>query len=156
VVFILVSAYLFFSPVSGLLALSFLFGLIILLTGIAELLRSYRDHGPGNRGWHLFIGLIDLLIGLILLSHLAASLVIIRFIVGFYFLFRGISLLSFSRVGRRSWWVVIGGLLVVIVAVLVMVNPLFGNATLLIWLELAFFVTGLLNVMLGLRLKPAY
>jgi uncharacterized membrane protein HdeD (DUF308 family) len=151
--FIIVGAYIAASPVSGYLALSFLFGLIILLAGIAELIRAYQDHGTGNRGWHLFAGLVDLLLGLILVSHLAASMVVLRFIVGFYFLFKGITVLTYRRSNISAWWMVLGGLIILLFVILIWFNPVFGTFSVLMFTSLAFIVTGILNVMLGLRIK---
>jgi uncharacterized membrane protein HdeD (DUF308 family) len=145
--------YLFAAPASGFIALSFTFGLIILLAGIAELLRAYRDHGQGNRGWHLFAGLIDLLLGLVLMSHLAASMVVLRFIVGFYFLFKGITVLAYRK-RVSAWWLVLGGLITLIFVVLIWFDPVFGAATVIIYTALAFIITGILNIMLGIRMKP--
>lgn len=151
--FIIVGAYLAASPVSGYLALSFLFGLVILLAGVAELLRAYQDHGTGNRGWHLFAGLIDLLLGLILMSHLAASMVILRIIVGFYFLFKGITVLTFRRTPISAWWMIFGALIILLFVILIWFNPVFGTASVLMFTSLAFIVTGVLNIMLGLRMR---
>lgn len=153
ILFILLGIYLFASPASGYLALSFLFGLTIFLAGVAELIRAYKDKGTGNRGWHLFAGLIDLLLGLVLMSNLAASMTVLRFIVGFYFLFKAVSVLTYRR-HISSWWLVLGGLIVLLFVILIWVNPVFGAMTILIWTALAFIVTGVLNVMLGLRMKP--
>lgn len=155
ILFLLVGIYLLASPVSGYLALSFLFGLIILLAGVAELLRAYQDKGTGNRGWHLFIGLVDLLLGLILVSHLAASMVILRIIMGFYFLFKGITVLTFRSVlSRSAWWLLLGGLIVVLFVFMIWFNPVFGAASVLLFTALAFILTGLLNITLGLRMRP--
>ena len=155
ILFLLVGIYLLASPVSGYLALSFLFGLIILLTGIAELLRAYQDRGTGNRGWHLFIGLVDILLGLILVSHLAARMIILRIMMGFYFLFKGITVLTFrSFFSRSAWWLILGGLIVIIFVFMIWFNPVFGAASVLIFTALAFILTGILNINLGLRLKP--
>lgn len=154
ILFILVGAYLFASPASGYLALSFLLGLVILLAGVAELIRAYQDHGSGNRGWHLFMGLVDLLLGLILMNHLAASMVILRIIVGFYFLFKGITVLTFRSLAKSAWWLVFGGVVVLIFVFLIWFNPVFGTASVLIFTALAFIVTGILNIMLGLRMRP--
>jgi uncharacterized membrane protein HdeD (DUF308 family) len=142
------------SPASAYLALSFMFGLVILLAGIAELLHAYQDKGSANRGWHLFVGLVDLILGLILLSHLAASMDIMRIIIGFYFLFRGLSLFNFRRRALGKWWVIIGAIIVLTFGILVMANPVFGAMTIIIWTGLAFLVTGILNIMLGMRMKP--
>src|ERR1700754_2214600 len=83
--FILLSIYIFMSPVSAYLALSFMLGLVILLAGVAELLHAYQDRGSGTRGWHLFAGIIELLLGLLLMSNLAASMDVLRIVIGVYF-----------------------------------------------------------------------
>lgn len=151
--FIALGIYLFAEPASGFVALGFSFGLIILLAGIAELLRAYRDYGRGNRGWHLFTGLVDLLLGLILMSHLAASLVVLRIIIGFYFLFKGITVLAFRKHGNAAV-LVMGAIVILLFVGMIWFNPVFGSMTVLVWTAMAFLVTGVLNVMLGLRLRP--
>ena len=154
ILFILLGIYVFASPVSAYVALTFLFGLVILLAGVAELLHAYKDHSSGNRGWHLFIGLVDIILGLVLMSHLTASMDIMRIIVGIYFLFRGITIFNFRRLARGSWWVIAGGLIVLVFGIMMLFNPVFGAMTIIIWTGLAFIVTGILNVMLGLRMRP--
>jgi uncharacterized membrane protein HdeD (DUF308 family) len=153
ILFILLGIYMFSSPGSGYLALGFVFGLVILMAGIAELLHAYQDRGRANRGWHLFIGIIDLVLGLVLMNHLAASMTILRIIVGIYFLFKGISILVIGRVGS-SWWITLGGLVVLLFAALILFNPVFGAVTIVIWTALAFVITGIFNIMLGIRMKP--
>lgn len=152
--FILLGIYVFASPASAYLALSFLFGLMILMAGIAELLHAYQDRGAASRGWHLFVGLVDIILGLVLLNHLAASMDILRIIVGIYFLFRGLSIFSFRGLARGSWWVIAGAVIVLIFGLMVLFNPVFGAMTVIIWTGMAFLVTGILNVLLGLRMKP--
>lgn len=151
--FIIVGLYITASPASGYLALSFLFGLVILLAGVAELIRSYQDHGTGNRGWHLFAGSVDLLLGLLLLSHLAASMIILRIIIGFYFLFKGITVLTFRK-STSAWWTALGAIVILLFVILIWFNPVFGTVSVLIFTSLAFIITGVLNVMLGLRMRP--
>ena len=155
ILFVLLGIYVFMSPASAYIALSFLFGLIILLAGVSELLHAYQDKGSANRGWHLFVGLVDLIIGLILLSHLAASMDVMRVILGVYFLFRGISMFNFRGFAKRPGWILAGAVIILLFGILVIGNPVFGAATIVIWTGTAFIVTGILNVMLGLRMKPA-
>src|SRR5471030_239000 len=100
VLFILVGIYMICSPASSYAALGFMFGLIILLAGVAELLHVSRS--ANNRGWHLFLGILDIILGIVLMGHIAASVTILRIIVGVWFLFRGFSLLSFSRLVGKS------------------------------------------------------
>jgi len=117
-------------------------------------LRAYQGRGEGNRGWHLFTGIIDIILGIILMSHLAASLIILRIIMGFYFLFKGITLLTFRRHTQNQWWPLIGGLIVLLFVGLIWFNPAFGAMTIIVWTGAAFLVTGILNIMLGFRMKP--
>ena len=72
-VFILFGIYLVAAPVSGFATLGFLFGLVILLSGLAELVRVVGDSDSFNRGFHLIIGIIDVILGIILITHIAAS-----------------------------------------------------------------------------------
>ena len=153
VMFIALGAYMFASPVSAYLALGFMLGLVILLAGIAELIHAYEDRGSAARGWHLFVGLVDLMIGIVLLSHLAASATVLRVIMGIYFLFRGLSIINFRRFARRPVWVLVGAVIVALFGILVIANPVFGAATVIIWTASAFIITGILNVLLGLRMK---
>ncbi|HTD99124.1 MAG TPA: DUF308 domain-containing protein [Mucilaginibacter sp.] len=153
VLFILLSVYIFRSPVSAYLALSFMLGLVILLAGVAELLHAYQDRGSGNRGWHLFAGIIELLLGLLLMSNLAASMDILRIVIGVYFLFRGLSIFNFRGLAKGSLWVILGALVVIVFGVLVLVNPVFGAMSIVLWTGMAFLVTGLLNVFMGLRMR---
>jgi uncharacterized membrane protein HdeD (DUF308 family) len=154
VLFILLAIYMFCAPASGYLALSFLFGAAILLAGISELMHSYQYRGKANRGWHLFAGLIELLLGFVLISHLAASETILRFIIGLYFLFRSIMIFSLHGI-TQSWWVNMIGLVVLALAILILVNPVFAAMTIVLWTGLAFLITGFMNVLLGIRMKPA-
>ncbi|MDB5144928.1 MAG: protein of unknown function rane [Mucilaginibacter sp.] len=156
ILFILTGIYMISSPATSYVALGFFFGLVILLAGIAELLHAYQDRRESNRSWHLVIGLIDILLGLILMSHISASVTVLRIIVGIWFLFRGISLLSFSGILGRSWILSLGGVLTILFGLLVLFNPVFGSMTIILWIAFAFILTGIFNILLAFRLKRFY
>lgn len=153
ILFILLGIYIFMSPVSAFLALSFMLGLVILLAGVAELLRAYQDRGSGNRGWHLFAGIIEVLLGLLLMGNLAASMDVLRITIGIYFLFRGITVLNFRALAKGSVWVILGALLIIVFGVLVLANPVFGAMSIVLWTGMAFLATGILNVFMGLWMR---
>jgi uncharacterized membrane protein HdeD (DUF308 family) len=154
ILFILLGIYVFMSPASAYIALSFLFGLAILLAGVAELMHAYQYRGSANRGWHLFIGIVDIILGLVLMNHLAASMDILRIIVGIYFIFRGLTIFNLRGLGRGLWWVTLAGVIVLLFGIMVLVNPVFGAITIVIWTGSAFIVMGLLNLFLGMRMRP--
>jgi uncharacterized membrane protein HdeD (DUF308 family) len=153
ILFVVLGIYMICSPATGFAALGFLFGLMILLTGIAELLHVTRSRSSRNRGWHLMLGIIDILLGIILMGHVAAGEVILRIIVGIWFLLRGISLLSFSGLIGRSWLITLGGIVTIIFAALILFNPVFGAITIVLWTAIAFIIIGIFNVLLAFRLK---
>jgi uncharacterized membrane protein HdeD (DUF308 family) len=151
--FILVGVYMIASPVTSFAALGFFFGLIIFLAGVAELLRVTRERTQTGRSWHLALGIIDIILGLVLMGHVATSMFILRLILGLWFLFRGISLFSFARLGHKSWVLIVGAILIFVFGLLILFNPTFGDMTIILWAAIAFIITGIFNTWLGFSLK---
>ena len=156
ILFIAVGIYMLCSPATGYVTLGFMFGLIIFLAGVSELLHAYRDNTARNRGWHLLLGIFDIILGGVLMGHIATSIAILRIIVGLWFLFRGISLLSFSGFFKRSVLLGIGGIITIIFGGMIIFNAGFGDATLLLVTAIAFIITGLFNTVLGFAMKRRY
>lgn len=154
ILFILLGIYMLREPISGYAALGFLFGLFILLAGIAELLRVVGDHSSSGRAWHLFLGIIDLVLGIVFVTHIIASADVLRVIVGIYFLFRGISLLSYSHFRGRSWPLILGGAATAIFGLFIIFNAVFGAITIIVFTAIAFIIMGVFNVWLGLHMRP--
>jgi uncharacterized membrane protein HdeD (DUF308 family) len=154
ILFILVGIYMICSPATGFVALGFFFGLVILLTGIAELIRVSSDKTSGSRGWHLAMGLIDIILGVVFMAHIATSVAILRIIVGLWFLFRGISLISFSRHMHKSWMLTLGGVVTAIFGLMIIFNAAFGSLTVIFFMAFAFIIMGIFNTWLGYNMKP--
>jgi uncharacterized membrane protein HdeD (DUF308 family) len=154
ILFIALGIYMVATPAASYAALAFLFGLIIFIAGIVELIRVVRDNDSFNRGLHLILGVIDIILGIVLMSHIAAGETILRILVGLWFLFRGLSLFGFSSVMRRSWPVIVGGVLIIIFSLFILFNSVFGAVTIILWTAFAFVITGLMNIVLAMRLKP--
>lgn len=152
-ILLILGIYMLFAPIAGFATLGFLFGLVILLTGIFELLRVIRDRNQGSRAMHLLLGVINIILGIILVGHIGTSEAILRIVVGLWFLFRGVSLMSFSRLTGRNWVLTAGGVIVVLFALAIIFKPLFGAVTIAIITAVAFIVTGMFDVALGYRLK---
>jgi uncharacterized membrane protein HdeD (DUF308 family) len=154
-VFIILGIYMICSPANSFAALGFLFGLIIFFTGLLELLRTVRDRDQASRAWHLLLGIIDVILGIILLGHIGTSEAILRIIVGIWVLFSGFSMLSFSRFTGRSLVLTIGGGLIILFGLMIIFNSAFGTITIALITAVAFIVTGIFNALLAYRLKKA-
>jgi hypothetical protein len=99
------------------------------------------------------LGIIDVVLGAVLMSHVATSMAILRIILGLWFVFRGFSLFSFAGHTSHSWLVYTGALMVFVFGLLVLFNPAFGDMTIILWTALAFIVTGIFNIYLGYLVK---
>lgn len=142
------------SPITGFIALGFFFGLVLLLTGIAELIRVTSDKTSGNRGLHLGLGIIDIILGIVFISHIAISVAILRIIVGIWFLFRGVTLISFSRHMQTSWMLMLGGIVTALFGLMIIFNAVFGSLTVIFFMAFAFIIMGIFNAWLGYNMKP--
>ena len=154
ILFMLAGIYMICSPATGFVALGFFFGLTILLTGIAELVRVSSDRTSGSRGLHLTLGIIDVILGIVFIGHIATSVAILRIIVGLWFLFRSISLISFSRHMHTSWLLTLGGIVTAIFGLMIIFNAVFGSLTVIFFTAFAFIIMGIFNAWLGYNMKP--
>jgi uncharacterized membrane protein HdeD (DUF308 family) len=53
----------------------------------------------------------------------------------------------------HSWFLVAGGVIVAVFGFFVLINPVFGGVTIVIWAAIALVVMGVMNILLSLRLK---
>jgi len=152
ILFILVGIYMICSPITAYAAIGVFFGLTILITGIAELLRVTSDKDSGSRGWHICWGIIDILLGVVLMAHIATSVAIVRIIVGLWFLFRGFTLISFARLAR-TWLITLGGIITAVFGLLIIFNASFGSMTVILFMAFAFIIMGIFNAWIGYTMK---
>ena len=83
--YIAVALCLLFAPVSSYVALSVIFSISILVSGILEIIFCCRKRKKQSAvwGWYLAGGIIDLLIGIYLVFYPLVSMELIPFIVAF-------------------------------------------------------------------------
>ena len=153
VLFIGLGIYMIVEPTGSFAALGFLFGLIIFLSGATELFRVTRERTQAGRMWHLILGIVEVILGLVLMGHIMTSMAILRIILGLYFLFRGFSLFTYARHKQSSWLLIAGAILIFIFGLLVLFDATVGDMTIILWTAIAFVITGLFNVVLGFALK---
>ena len=160
--FVVVSIVVFSSPAGSLVALSLLFALSFLFSGLSESLfvLANKDH-LDNWGWSLALGIITLIVGFLLLLNPALSLTVLAFYIGFVILFRSISTIGFAidvkKYGSKNW----GGLLVLgiigtIVSFILIWNPLFAGLSVVILVALSFLFAGLFSILLAFQLRKLH
>jgi uncharacterized membrane protein HdeD (DUF308 family) len=153
--------WVFNSPGAAFLGLTLYFAALILFNGVANTLFAVSNRTRlQGWGWLLALGLAEILFGVYLISQPAAAAGTLAFVIGFWLLLRSGSTVanafSLRRLGYRRWgWNLALGLLGVVLAFLVLANPVIGVVGVTTWLALGLLVLGVAAFMLGLRLRSA-
>lgn len=153
----------FIYPARSYLDLSVLFGWLILFSGVMEVVLAARSrHFVTGRGWMLAGGIIEIILGAILIFNVALSAVTLPIFLGFWLLMR-----SFSTIGlasdmhvlgiRGSGWTVLTGVLLLICSLWMLLQPLaFGTTAVVVWVGLSLLFAGISTVSLSLQLRSAH
>ena len=92
---LLIGILLFFSPLTAALSIVWMMGFWLLVSGLFQIAASIRV--AFDRWWRLFLGIVDLVLGCILLfAGPLPSLAFLALMVGISFLFRGVFLLMLA------------------------------------------------------------
>lgn len=159
IILVLVGIWVFLTPVESYVALAMLFATAFLVTGIIEIVYAMSNSKRTNNwGWSLVGGIIDFLIGFLLVSHPQITVAILPFFIGFAILFRSIMAIGWSLELRKLRVVDWGNLLAVgilglIFSFIILWNPLFGGMTIVFYTGLAFIVIGVFQIYLSLKLR---
>lgn len=161
VVFIIVGIWILFVPVEGYVALSIVFSITVLITGIIEIIFAASNRHVSSWGWYLAGGIIDLIIGIMLIASPMLSMEVIPFIIAFWLMFRGFSSIGYSmdlkRYGTNEWgWYLAFGILAVICSLIVLWQPAIGALYAVYMIAFAFLVTGFFRIMLGIEMKSLH
>lgn len=147
IIFSIVGIVVFFEPGGTYLALSVLFGIVVILSGILELYLGSKAPAGSGKGWYIAGGIVEILLGILLLCTPSMLFTILPFVLGFWLLFRG-----FMAVGvagdmmgsgvKGTGWTMAFGILVIITAFLILFNPIIGVGVVVFWVGLSLLLAG--------------
>ncbi|ASU34765.1 HdeD family acid-resistance protein [Mucilaginibacter xinganensis] len=147
------------SPFESYLSLSVAFAFGILVTGFFEVFFSIANYKHlATWGLTLFGGLVDIAVGSYLLFYPLITMAILRLIVGFWILFRGMFAIGHS-IGMRSrsfweWgWLLLSGIFIVFFALMILGYPSFGIVNIILWTGLAFICAGIFRIYLSIKFR---
>ena len=103
IVIVILSVYIFLNPDVAVLGLSLFIGIALLISGVFTSIASisYRKV-VNNWKWYLVEGLVDSLLGLIILSAPDLTAKLVAFVVGLWFLFYGVTKIVASFELRKN------------------------------------------------------
>ncbi len=161
-IFIGVGIYSFMQPVESYLALTIVFSLAFLFNGISDIAFAVanRENMEGW-GWDLAMGILTTLVGILLISNPAISMLTLPFYVGFVVMFRSISAIGTSLELKKyyvqDWGYLLAiGILGVIFSFILLFNPGFAGLSIVIWTALAFITIGIFSIYFSLKLKKLH
>ena len=115
-----VGILIFLFPARSYLELSMLLGWVILLAGILEVVLSATNrHFITGRGWMLAGGIIEMILGLVLIFNVALAATMLPLLLGFWLLMRAFSTIGLGsdmrtlEISGAGWTILMGILLLI-------------------------------------------
>ena len=146
-----------FYPSATLNAISVLFGLLLIASGLFHLIRVFGGN-EAHRVWMGISGLLLIVIGVVMLRHLHLTVALIGLIIGITWIVQGVIALivSFSGDSREGggWWIFFG-ILSVIGGIVIIAWPVESVKALAVLIGIWFILQGLFEIAGGLRMRRA-
>jgi uncharacterized membrane protein HdeD (DUF308 family) len=150
----------FVFPVQSYVALSIMFGVLILLVGAAQLIvaSSSRNY-LAMKGYWVVGGVMDVVLGILLCIYPNVTLVLLPVMLGIWMMYHSFMILAFGGDMENfkmsgSGMTICGGILLLILSVLILLNPFgAGVASVLIVAGVGLIVFGCIFCMLAMKLR---
>lgn len=150
-------------PLESYVVISVLFGVLMLVTGGAQLIIASTS---GNylmmKGYIIVGGVIDLLLGLFLCFYPGVTLVLLPIMMGLWLMYHSFMLIAFGgdldtfRI-PGSTWTILGGILLLLLSIFVLVNPFSaGIATVVVVAGVGLVLIGVLFCAIAIKLRDLH
>ena len=159
ILFIISGIFIFRTPLESYVSLSILFSSLFLVAGIMEVVFALTNKEEiDNWGWLLFSGILNFILGAVLLANPEVSMVVLPIYVGFGLMFRSIGAMSsafeLKNYGAQGWGgLLVMGILGLIFSTVMVWNPAFGGVTIVYWTGFALITLGFFSVYYAIQLK---
>ena len=150
-------------PAESYLTLGILFGILMLVTGAVQLIVSA---GSGNyfasRGYLIVGGILDLILGIFLCMNPAVTLAIMPLLLGIWMLYHSFMIIAFGGDLDTfdlsvSGWALAGGILLMLLSIMILVNPFSAGITAVIVLTgIGLMVFGFMLCVLSVMMKDVH
>ncbi len=146
-------------PLDSYVSLSVLFAVGVVISGLLQIWFAIANRKEiDGWGWQLALGIMEVVLGVILVINFGLTLAILPFYIGFWLMFRAFALIGFSFELKTykilDWgYYLVFGLLLVTLSWFIILNPLFGGITIVAWTATALIVAGVANIILSFKLK---
>jgi uncharacterized membrane protein HdeD (DUF308 family) len=147
------------TPIESYITLAIFFSVIVFVNGIFDIVFSISNSKMlKGWGWHLAGGILETLLGVILMIHPALTMNILPLMLGFWLMFGAVSIISgafdLKSYKIKGWgWMLVLGIILMIFSFMVIGNPIFGSGTIVIMTSIAIFAYGISYITFAIQLK---
>lgn len=149
-----------FWPDVGFAVGSQIFGWMLIMTGIVQLCVSAGEHRPRGWGWWLGGGVVNMLIGFLLVRSIMLSEFVFPFFLAAVFIYAGVVALIHASIRKNGsyWWInLINGILLLIIGFFFVDAGYHSEMEMVSFVtSLGFIYWGLTLAMSAYELKPCY
>ena len=140
-------------PSDSLATLAVIFGIFLLVDGIAELIKSL-GRGAQNRALRAIIGVLGVIVGIALIRHPLHGVAAIGIVIGIWLVAAGvIRLLLAIAVGPRLLLGIVVALLEIVAGIVIVANPHIGYATLAVLTGIWLILNGIGAIAVGVAIR---
>ena len=147
------------NPVSSYYTFAIWMGLAIFLSGVMGLVQSFTSRNIiVRRGWQIVASVLDIIIGVMLLSNMFLSAMVLPLLLGFWLLYRGSVMLTQAS-DMRSYgkdgagWMIFYSIIVIILGIAIIWAPsTLGAETVILFVAIGFLTYGVSMLSLAIRL----
>ncbi len=159
ILYILAGVWVMRTPLESYISLSIIFSVFIFISGIFQIVFSISNKDEMNGwGWYLTGGILDLIIGILLITHPLMTMAILPLYIGFWLLFQSILSIGLSfqlksaRVPRWGW-LLFWSIVTLLFSFLLLANPIFAGLSIVYMTAFALITAGIFRIFLGIDLK---
>lgn len=153
----------FCNPIEGYAALTLLFGVVILVVGLVELIVAMTSRNYFMmRGYNVVGGILDILIGILLCANPGFTAVALPILLGIWLMYHSFMIIGFAgdlhsfNVPGAAWGIV-GGVLLLVLSLFITFKPFsFGAGAVTILTGVALVIVGALLICGGVKLRKLH
>ena len=157
---IMTSLFCYANPGETFLALAFVVGMAMILTGLVQCLAYWRgrDNRHDNNGWIFAEALMTFILGILVLTSLIAADAAIPMVFGLWVISSGIlrvvvaTMIDYKSKKANFIWTMAIGILCIATGLYSFLNPLIANLSIAVLVGLMFMIQGICTMELGVHM----
>lgn len=158
IVFIAVGIISLFYPSETYVILSVLFGAMVLASGVMEIFIGAVSPKKSGRGWIVAAGIIESLLGIVLLSLPQVLISVLPYVLGFWIMFRGFTMVGMASdmmdYGiKGSGWSLTLAILLILASFVILINPVIGAGAIILWIGATLILAGISMIVYSIYMK---